>query len=109
LIVWLGNTSWGCVWAAWVADRDTVIAETGHASGLDASGVAVAERPNPMIGPFFIEGAEPGDTLALRINRLTPSRATGYLEMAMPRQGDDQIAGTGIEPRSGSCVRSSSI
>ncbi len=53
-----------------VADGDTVIAETVDASGLDASEVAVAERPNPMTGPFFIEGAGPGDTLAVRIDRL---------------------------------------
>jgi acetamidase/formamidase len=31
-----------------------------------------------MTGPFFIDGAEPGDTLAVRIDRLTPSRATGW-------------------------------
>lgn len=61
-----------------VADGDTVITDTVDASGLDAGEVAVAERPNPMTGPFFIEGAEPGDTLAVRIDRLTPSRATGW-------------------------------
>ena len=61
-----------------VVDGDTLIADTVDASGLDASEVAVAERPNPMTGPFFIEGAEPGDTLAVRIDRLTPSRATGW-------------------------------
>ena len=29
---------------------------------------------NPQTGPFFIEGAEPGDTLAIRIVRLAPAR-----------------------------------
>jgi len=48
------------------------------ASGLDASEATVAGRPNPMTGPFFIEGAEPGDTLAVSIDRLTPNRATGW-------------------------------
>src|SRR5579859_3599487 len=61
-----------------VADGDTVIADTIDASGLDAREEAVAERGNPMTGPFFIEGAEPGDTLAVRIDRLTPSRKTGW-------------------------------
>jgi len=61
-----------------VADGDTIIADTVDAAGLDASEVAVASRPNPMTGPFFIDGAEPGDTLAVRIDRLTPSRATGW-------------------------------
>ena len=50
-----------------VADGDTIVAETVDASGLDAREVAVASRPNPMTGPFFVEGAEPGDTLAVRI------------------------------------------
>jgi acetamidase/formamidase len=61
-----------------VADGDTVVADTIDASGLDAQEAAVAMRPNPMTGPFFIEGAEPGDTLAVRIDRLVPSRATGW-------------------------------
>lgn len=61
-----------------VADGDTVVTDTIDASGLDSRGDAVAPGPNPMTGPFFIEGAEPGDTLCVRIDRLTPSRATGW-------------------------------
>ena len=61
-----------------IADGDTIITDTIDASGLDAHEVQVWERPNPMTGPFFVEGAEPGDTLAVRIERLTPSRATGW-------------------------------
>ncbi len=44
-----------------VADGDTVITDTIDASGLDAREMTVAARPNPMTGPFHIEGAEPGD------------------------------------------------
>ena len=61
-----------------IADGDTVVTDTIDASGLDAREMAVGDRPNPMTGPFFIEGAEPGDSLAVRIDRLTPSRATGW-------------------------------
>src|SRR5438270_14069254 len=61
-----------------VAHGATVITDTLDASGLDAEEVAVGQRPNPMTGPFFIEGAEAGDTLAVRIDRLRPSRATGW-------------------------------
>lgn len=61
-----------------IADGDTVVTDTIDASGLDARGTTVAPRPNPMTGPFFIEGAEPDDTLAVTIDRLTPSRATGW-------------------------------
>jgi amidase len=61
-----------------IASGDTVVTDTIDASGLDAREVAVGSRPNPMTGPFFVEGAEPGDTLAVSIDRLTPSRTTGW-------------------------------
>jgi acetamidase/formamidase len=32
---------------------------------------------NPQSGPFYIEGAEPGDTLALHLVELTPARSFG--------------------------------
>lgn len=61
-----------------VADGDTLVTDTVDASGLDAHEAPIAQRPNPMTGPFFVEGAEPGDTLAVEIIRLTPSRRTGW-------------------------------
>ena len=35
------------------------------------------EDLNPQTGPFFIEGAEPGDTLAIHLTDLTPARTWG--------------------------------
>ena len=32
---------------------------------------------NPQTGPFYIEGAEPGDTVAIHINKLDPARDHG--------------------------------
>src|SRR5919201_4203755 len=32
---------------------------------------------NPQTGPFFVEGAEPGDTLALHFVEMTPARDWG--------------------------------
>jgi amidase len=32
---------------------------------------------NPQTGPFYVEGAKPGDTLAIRIHKLTPARKQG--------------------------------
>jgi acetamidase/formamidase len=32
---------------------------------------------NPQTGPFFIDGAEPGDTIAIHINKLDPARDHG--------------------------------
>ena len=34
-------------------------------------------RLNPQTGPFFVEGAEPGDTLALHLVDITPARSWG--------------------------------
>ena len=61
-----------------VADGDTVVTQTIDAWGFDSKDEPVATRPNPVTGPFFVRGAEPGDTLEVRIDRMTPSRATGW-------------------------------
>ncbi len=61
-----------------VADGDTVITTTLDAWGVDGSDTKLADSPNPMTGPFFVEGAEPGDVLHVRIDRMTPNRATGW-------------------------------
>jgi acetamidase/formamidase len=45
--------------------------------GDKASSSLVAHELNPQTGPFYIEGAEPGDTLAVHIVDLTPARSWG--------------------------------
>jgi amidase len=57
---------------------DTVITTTVDTHGQDAADQSVTHGPNPMTGPFYIEGAEPGDTLVVQIDRLMPNRATGW-------------------------------
>ena len=61
-----------------IADGDTVITTTLDAAGYDARGERLATGGNPMTGPFFVEGAEPGDALAVTIDRLTPNRDSGW-------------------------------
>jgi acetamidase/formamidase len=61
-----------------IAPGDTVATTTVDAGGVDASGERVAKRPNPQTGPFFIEGAEPGDALVVRLDRIRTNRATGW-------------------------------
>jgi amidase len=61
-----------------ISDGDTVVAATIDAWGFDRHGKQVASAPNPMTGPFFIKGAEPGDALTVHIDRMTPSRDTGW-------------------------------
>ncbi len=38
------------------------------------SRVQAPGHENPQTGPFYVEGAEPGDTLAIRIEKLEPAR-----------------------------------
>jgi acetamidase/formamidase len=61
-----------------IADGDTVFTTTIDAHGTDQFGNLAGERPNPQTGPFYIEGAAPGDTLAVRFDRLAPNRDTGF-------------------------------
>jgi acetamidase/formamidase len=61
-----------------IADGDTVITTTVDARGQDASGEQVTERGNPQTGPFYVEGAEPGDTLVVKLDKLRPNRPHGW-------------------------------
>jgi acetamidase/formamidase len=53
---------------------DRVITVTIDAGGLDANDQRVASGPNPQTGPFYVEGAEPGDMLVVTLNRIEPNR-----------------------------------
>lgn len=61
-----------------IASGDSVVTTTLDAAGFDGEGVQQAPRGNPMTGPFFITGAEPGDALHVTIERMTPNRKTGW-------------------------------
>ncbi len=61
-----------------IADGDTVVTPTLDAGGWDAHGERKATGGNPMSGPFYVEGAESGDTLAVHIDRLTCNRDWGW-------------------------------
>ena len=57
---------------------DHVITTTIDARGIDAAGMQRGQGPNPETGPFYIEGAEPGDTLVVHLLRLETNRTTGF-------------------------------
>jgi acetamidase/formamidase len=61
-----------------IADGDTVITTTVDAGGRDGNGDPVTPGGNPQTGPFYVEGAEPGDTLIVHLDRLRPNRSHGY-------------------------------
>jgi amidase len=55
---------------------DTVRTKTLDANGADEKGVPRALPNNPLNGPFYIEGAMIGDTIAVHFNRIRPNRDT---------------------------------
>lgn len=61
-----------------IDDGDTVSTTTVDALGKDASNEPVTRRGNPQTGPFYINGADSGDTLAVTLDRLTPNRKIGH-------------------------------
>jgi acetamidase/formamidase len=61
-----------------IQDGDTVLTTTVDAGGYDKDGKEASPGGNPQTGPFTIEGAEPGDTLAVHLDRLAPNRDKGF-------------------------------
>jgi len=61
-----------------VSDGDTIMTSTVDARGQDKTGETVTRRGNPQTGPFYVENAEPGDTLAVYLDKLTPNRPIGW-------------------------------
>ncbi len=57
-----------------VKPGDTIHTTTVDAGGTDAQGQRRVMGGNPETGPFYIEGAMPGDTLVVHIVRLKLNR-----------------------------------
>src|SRR3954467_1740490 len=57
---------------------DRVVTKTIDAGGVDWDGKTVGTGPNPQTGPFYVEGAEPGDMLVVTIEKLETNRAMAY-------------------------------
>ena len=60
-----------------VANGDTVRTWCVDSGGSDRAGEQITDGGNPQTGPFFVEGAAIGDTLAVRFDRIEPNRAVG--------------------------------
>jgi acetamidase/formamidase len=57
---------------------DTVATTTVDARGFDFRREQVTPRGNPQTGPFYVDGAEPGDTLVMRLDKIEPNREYGF-------------------------------
>lgn len=57
---------------------DRVVTKTIDASGTDWEGRSVGVGPNPQTGPFYVEGAAPGDMLVVTFEKIETNRETAY-------------------------------
>ena len=82
---------------------ERIVTKTIDASGTDWNAKQVAQGPNPQTGPFFVEGAEPGDSLAVAIGAIRPTLGQCCTRTADPKQlgewlGTDCPHGTRVCP-----------
>ncbi len=73
-----------------IAPGDIIVAPTVDAGGNDGDGNPIPDemrqkakgtvlsRSNPLTGPFYVDGAEPGDTLLVEIQRIDLKRGWAY-------------------------------
>lgn len=62
-----------------VKPGDRIVTKTVDSAGFDFSGARRTKtHGNPLAGAFYVEGAEPGDALTVRIESLRLNRDTGY-------------------------------
>ncbi len=81
---------------------ERIATKTADAAGVDWNGKQVAQGPNPQTGPFFVEGAEPGDMLVVSLEKIEMNRATGYSSSLLAPYAVDPaalMARTDREPR----------
>jgi amidase len=68
--------AWNIAPALHVFPGDTVETKSVDAGGTDENGVRRARGGNPLTGPFYVEGAWPGDTLVVHLKRVRLNRGT---------------------------------
>lgn len=72
-----------------VSPGDTVHTTTVDAGGTDEKGVSRVLGGNPETGPFFVETAEPGDTLVVHLVKLRLNRDWAISDDAIVPRGVD--------------------
>jgi len=60
-----------------VASGDVIRTWTVDSGGYDREGNDITDGGNPQTGPFYVEGAERGDTLRVGFDRIRPNRTRG--------------------------------
>lgn len=67
---------------------DSVATTSVDSEGGDETGAIVGPKYNALTGPFFIEGAQPGDTLVVHLDRVRLNSKGG---LASSRMGDNAV------------------
>jgi len=62
-----------------IAPGDTVTTNTLDNEGRDSAGAFRAMPGNPLTGPFYVEGAMPGDTLVVRLVSVRLTRGEAHM------------------------------
>jgi amidase len=60
-----------------IASGDTVRTWCVDSGGYDDTVRQITDGGNPQTGPFYVEGAKPGDSLAVRLDSVRPNRDRG--------------------------------
>jgi acetamidase/formamidase len=82
--VYYGTYSYAHPPALRLKPGDRVITRTIDAGGTDENGRQVASvGANPEIGPFYVEGAEPGDVLIVTFDKIETNRKTSFSGSAL--------------------------
>lgn len=76
-----------------VREGDTVVTKTIDAGGQDENDVRRAQPSNPLTGPFYVEGAEPGDALIVHFKKVRMNRKWGWsaYRLILPSLTPDSI------------------
>lgn len=79
-----------------ITPGDTILSESVDAGGFDKSGTRVTERGNPLTGPFYIEGALPGDVVAITLTKVSLNRdyattVEGFNKRSMPMENIKEV------------------
>lgn len=74
-----------------VRSGDIVATTCVDSEGQDETGRRVTPPWNPLTGPFYIEGAEPGDSLEVELVKIRLNRANGF--------GSSRISDAAVPPR----------
>jgi acetamidase/formamidase len=81
-----------------VQPGDTIKSESVDAGGSDKNGTRLTKGGNPLTGPFYINGASPGDILAITLTTVSLNRdyavtTEGFVKRAFPKKAMKGIYG----------------